>query len=125
MKQSSLMELHRADNYIQIAVMTFLSANNTKALLIMRDYYVPSHDGSISGQIRDMNRFWRMQLGLLDISTTEIRECLNDNLSQNDYILMMYNYFLPNIIRLDLPRPWTLHVNENEQFHLPESNIAI
>jgi len=56
--------------------------------------------------VADLNRFWAAQLAEHESDTTELRECLNDDLPCQEYLVTLGCYLLPNLVHLGIPRPW-------------------
>lgn len=55
-------------------------------------------------QIRNLNRYWRTELGALHTSTISARTCLIDEIDPGDWMRHFRRMVLPVIIQYDLPR---------------------
>jgi len=67
-----------------------------------------THSPIVQGQgiqedLRRVNNFLRIQLGLLDIDTTEERCCLSNNCDLNEWIENFEDVVLPTILKYGLP----------------------
>lgn len=58
---------------------------------------------SVAEQQRNVNTFWRLQLGLLTVNTIKERECLVDEMSFTTWIKDFEKYVVPTIIKHQLP----------------------
>lgn len=97
---------------IQNFVFNFLQCRAPANLVPFMDMYQkPANCINVHEQIRDMNRFWRMQLTALPFATDDLRECLRDNIEVSLWFATMSDYFLPRCIELGLPQPWKLYLN--------------
>jgi hypothetical protein len=52
-----------------------------------------------------LNRFWRTQLGILNVNTIREREWLVDDVDGNTWVMFFQNNVLPTVLREDLPKP--------------------
>ena len=51
----------------------------------------------------DLNRYWRTQLAALPIDTRQVRVCLDDQLSDQEWIDAFQRHVLPVIVKYQLP----------------------
>jgi len=56
-----------------------------------------------SDTLHDVNRYLRLQLGLLEDSTTAARECLLDDISEKDWLRLFNKHVAPVVARCGLP----------------------
>lgn len=59
------------------------------------------HEETVKQQV---NRYWRAQLASLDEDTREIRLCLDDNLSDDEWMYAFQTHVLPFLVSRGLPR---------------------
>ncbi len=80
-----------------------LEAINPQCAAAFNQYYRQPESDSVYTHIEHANTFWRLQLGNHPISTTDIRECLLDNCSAEDWIRLFRTKVAPAAASLGLP----------------------
>lgn len=69
----------------------------------MQVYQEPDSDSTYT-HIEHANSFWRLQLGRQSISTTNVRECLLNNCSPEDWLRLFRTTVAPAAVSLNLPQ---------------------
>lgn len=57
----------------------------------------------VQEQIPHLNRYLRIQLGLLPVNTIAERECLMDDVSQKEWLRLFNKHVAPTIVAYGLP----------------------
>lgn len=94
--------MHSTDNLVGCVADAIARDNPAAATRFTRDF--PQQSNEPAQQIKDLNRYWRSQLGQLHTSTISERSCLIDNIKPADWFRHFQKLVLPLIIRADLPR---------------------
>lgn len=55
-------------------------------------------------EIRRLNRFWRIELGMASPNSIDTRECLMDDCDTTRWVVLFREKVLPVIVSNDLPR---------------------
>ena len=53
---------------------------------------------------QQLNRYWRTQIASLDEDTRDVRLCLDDNLSDEDWLYAFKTHVIPFLVSRGLPR---------------------
>lgn len=63
---------------------------------------------SIEGQVREINYFWRTQIGLLEDNTLDVRRYLVDGIDDEQWLRLFERYVLQTVLDYQLPN---FHLN--------------
>lgn len=63
---------------------------------------------STEGQVREINYFWRTQIGLLEDNTLDVRRYLVDGINSEQWLRLFVNYVLRTVLDYRLPN---YHIN--------------
>lgn len=66
--------------------------------------FIVRESETLDKELTNLNQFWRVQLGLLNIDTSSARECLIDDISREDWLRLFNEHVIPIIIEADLPK---------------------
>lgn len=53
---------------------------------------------------QQLNRYWRTQIAVLDEDTRDVRLCLDDTLSNDDWLYAFKTHVIPFLVSRGLPR---------------------
>jgi len=88
-----------------VVVVTAMLQNRNRELASRFQERFPIVKGeSTADQIRRLNRFWRIELGLANPVTISARECLMDDCDSSRWVILFREQVLPVIVNLGLPR---------------------
>lgn len=88
---------------ISAAMYSALAAHDPRCAAAFTQIYQEPADQTVAGQIASANQFWRRQLGVVEVSTTSVRECLVDNIDHHDWCRLFATEVAPVIAALRLP----------------------
>lgn len=64
-------------------------------------------DMSEVDQIRSLNTYWRIQLGMLNKNTIQVRSCLVDDIPADMWLFNFKNYIIGEVVKNSVPIiPW-------------------
>lgn len=89
---------------ITAAMYSALASQDLACATAFQRLYRESNDPSALGQIREANRFWRLQLGSMRVCTLDVRSCLIDDCDPNDWMRLFASEVAPVIAAFHLPR---------------------
>lgn len=89
---------------LSAAVYSALAAQDLNCAQQFAQSYPDLPDEPLHEQVVRMNRYWRDQLGSLNISTTSVRECLVDDCEVQDWIRLFAAEVAPVVCAVGLPR---------------------
>jgi len=101
---AQLQEQNNCARLISAQMYSALSMHCLETANAFRQMYPEPMDQSIPGQIAAANRWWRIQLSLIDTSTINVRECLLDACELHDWLRLFATHVAPMIVQLGLPR---------------------
>lgn len=88
-----------------VVVVTALLHNRSREIAGRFQERFPIRVGESSAdQIRRLNLFWRIELGMLNVDTVDARECLMDGCDPSRWVVLFRERVLPTIVKHDLPR---------------------
>ena len=88
-----------------VVVVTALLQNRSREIAGRFQERFPIIAGESSAdQIRRLNRFWRIELGLVSGITVDARECLMDDCDPTRWVVLFREHVVPAIVKYDLPR---------------------
>lgn len=94
--------MSQVDNLVGSVADAIATSNPAAAMRFTRAFVQRSDDSA--GVIKELNRYWRDELGRLNISTISARTCLIDNISPEDWLRHFKKLVLEVILDNDLPR---------------------
>lgn len=89
---------------VATAIYSALAAHNIQSAQAWIRLFRDPVNGTVAEQIAAANAFWRLQFAELPYSTTQVRECLIDQVTLNDWLRLFCEHVVPSIITLELPR---------------------
>lgn len=94
--------MHGTENMVACVADAIATQNPQAAMRFTKAFKTSSTDPS--GQISDLNRYWRTELSSLHSSTVSERTCLINDIEPRDWLRHFKELVLPLIIKSDLPR---------------------
>lgn len=94
--------MHGSSNVVASVADAIATQSPAAAMRFTRGFKEGSSDEK--DQIRELNRYWRLELASVPGSTISARTCLIDNIDPRDWLRHFRQLVLPVIIQSNLPR---------------------
>lgn len=91
-------------NVVTAAMYSALASHSRDCADLFLQIYCEPADPSLDAQISEANRFWRLQLGSMHISTMAVRENLVDGIGLNEWMRLFACEVAPVVAAFGLPR---------------------
>lgn len=89
-------------NSLVTKVSELLTEKNAKLGIIFNNAFVSKHNNSVA-ECAALNRYFRIQLSKIRISTIDECECLRDDIAPVYWIKYFETHVLPTLVRFNLP----------------------